>query len=67
MKVEVYYKDAEWSAPNIFDAKDLAFIQVYGQKYVVIKEKKKTFLLSYDAIACIEIYGLLEKVGDVEL
>ena len=67
MRVEVYYRDAEEDTPNVFEAKEVRLGRLYDQKYVIIREEGVTTLINYDAIACIEIHGLLEKVGDVEL
>ena len=67
MKVEVFYKDAEEETPSEFNAKDISLVQAYGQKYLIIAEKDTTVLINYEAIACIRIHGVVEKIGDVSL
>lgn len=67
MRIEVYYRDAEEDTPNVFEAKDIRLAQLYGQKYVIIREEDVTTLINYDTIACIRIFGEVIKLGDVEL
>ena len=66
MRVEVYYRDAEENTPNVFDAKDIRLAQLYGQRYLIIIEENTTVLISYEAIACVRIHGIVQGIEGIK-